>query len=116
VTSQISKEDIEDLLFDSGVKNVTTRNYVMRQIELYARKYPVPADMPVNVADFTGYKYLCRDCGDRKAIGDFPEYKKENRRAVIPCNECWEKRTNGTQGRAEEEEGSVLEKKEKVEA
>lgn len=91
MTSAVSKDDIDDALFRAGVKSVLVRQNILRLVELYARKFQVqePAEFS---PDMTGYKYLCKDCGERKVIGEFPEYKRFNRRSPVPCSKCMEKK------------------------
>lgn len=90
----MSKDDIEDALYSAGIKSNIIRSRLMYLIDLYARKFPDPAKAYTATFhdDNTGYKYLCRDCGKRKVIGEFPEYKKVNRRSPVPCNKCMEKK------------------------
>jgi hypothetical protein len=88
VTSAVGKDDIDDALFRAGIKSVLVRQNILRLVELYARKFQVQEPAEFRPPDMTGYKYLCRDCGERKVIGEFPEYKRINRRSPVPCNSC----------------------------
>ena len=91
MTSVLSKADVEDELVRAGIRSPYVRARLLRYIEQYARKYPVPRmdDLPpvVNV-DFQGYKYRCPECKERRFLGEFPEYKKEHTRAPVPCIPC----------------------------
>lgn len=90
MSSQITREDLDDALYKAGIISQVIRSRLLYYIELYAHKYPVPEPVPVPVddGDYQGYKYLCPACRARKYIGEFPSYKKINRRSPIPCTAC----------------------------
>lgn len=88
MTSVLSRDDLDDELYRCGIRSAVVRAHLLRKIEMYARKYPVPEPIPDDIADHSGYKYMCPSCNTRKHIGDFPEYKKSHRRSPVPCSEC----------------------------
>ena len=92
MTSAVSREDIEDELYKAGIRSTYIVAHLMRVIDLYARKFPAPPPEALDAADFLGYKYKCRGCGERKYIGFFPAGKRLNPKSLIPCTACMEKK------------------------
>jgi hypothetical protein len=85
VTRLVGREDIEDALWGAGVRSPYAKANLMRLIEAYARKYPEPPPLPEPEST---YEYLCKRCGKRKRLKEFPEYKKDHPRSPVPCNDC----------------------------
>ena len=104
MTSYISKDDIEDELVKAGITSPHIRAHLLRKIEQDARRFPVSEPEPLPpVADaglYSGYKYMCPVCTTRKYLGDFPEYKRVNRRSPVPCLECKSSRRKTDAGKA----------------
>lgn len=97
--SQLTIEDIEDMLVRAGVVSPYIRQRILAKVKQYAMKYPVQdekfEDVPMFIPSppLAGgadprYKYKCPACKSEKLIREFPERKRKNRRSPVPCTMC----------------------------
>lgn len=91
MTSAPSREDVQDTLFRSGVKNPVLLGKVMNVIDIYVlaqiRKVLPPEEIPPVIIS-PEKKYLCPHCGQDKVLEDFPPVKQDNPQKRSWCTLC----------------------------
>lgn len=93
MTSQPSREDVEDTAWRAGVRDRKGMAGLMRVIDAYAygiARIPEPEIIPAP-GDTTrqgASLYLCRNCNTRLPIGAFPEARKAEPKHPYDCIPC----------------------------